>query len=259
MIAPLPNRAAARLLPIVLLLFPAAVFAQDAAPVVLDKVVAVVNKHVILSSDLDDEIRLSVIDATHLGEGELSRQHALDELISRTLVEQQIGEEDAEATHADPSEVKARVDELRHELPACVHSQCATDAGWKAFLSAHGLTEERVEAYVRYRLEILQFIERRFRPGIRISPEEIESYYRSKLTPQYAAGEAIPPLNQVAPRIEEILLEQQVNVLFDQWLDNLRKQGDIEIVDPDLQQAAVPAPSGADGQPSTSAPAEAAR
>ena len=54
------------------------------------------------------------------------------------------------------------------------------------------------------------------------------------LLPQYAAGEAIPPLDKVAPRIEEILLEQQVNVLFDDWLNNLRKQGDVEVLDPAL-------------------------
>ena len=36
----------------------------------------------------------------------------------------------------------------------------------------------------------------------------------------------------MAPRIEEILLEQQVNVMFGTWLDNLRKQGDVEVLDP---------------------------
>ena len=47
--------------------------------------------------------------------------------------------------------------------------------------------------------------------------------------------EAIPPLDQVSPRIEEILLERQVNVLFDDWLKNLRKQGDVEVLDPALE------------------------
>jgi hypothetical protein len=39
----------------------------------------------------------------------------------------------------------------------------------------------------------------------------------------------------VAPRIEEILLQKQVNALFDDWLRNLRKQGDIEVLDPELE------------------------
>jgi peptidyl-prolyl cis-trans isomerase SurA len=216
------------------LLVASGVFAQDATPVLLDKVVAVVNKHVILASDLDDEIRLSILDATQLGQGQPTRERALEQLISRTLVEQQIGDEDTEASQPTAEDIKARVNDLRRELPACVNSRCDTEAGWKTFLDAHGLTEESVEAYLRYRLTILQFIERRFRPGIRIPQDQVEAYYNVTLIPQYAAGEPVPPLDKVAPRIEEILLEQQVNVLFDQWLDNLRRQGDVEVVDQTL-------------------------
>lgn len=220
---------------LLLLLTAPAVAAQTPAPVVLDKVVAVVNKHVILASDLDDEIRLSVLDATAVGQGALTRQHALEELISRSLVEQQIREGDAQAAEPAPAEVDARVTDLRSQLPACVHRNCASDAGWKKFLEENGLSAERVQGYVRYRMEILSFIEQRFRPGIHISRGEIETYYRDTLRPQFHPGEAIPSLDAVAPRIEEILLEQQVNVLFDQWLTNLRGQGDVEILDPALE------------------------
>jgi hypothetical protein len=94
-----------------------------------------------------------------------------------------------------------------------------------------------VETYLRYRLEILRFIEQRFRQGIEISQPEIAAYYNNTLLPQYAPGEPIPKLEQVAPRIEEILLEQRVSALFDDWLANLRKQGDVEILDPALETA----------------------
>ena len=120
-------------------------------------------------------------------------------------------------------------------MPACVHLNCGSEEGWKAFLSAHELTPERVQSYLRYRIQILRFIEERFRQGIRITPDEIESYYRETLLPQYAAGDAIPTLEAVAPRIEEILLQRQVNALFDDWLGNLRKQGDVEVLDPALE------------------------
>ena len=204
---------------------------------VLDSVVAIVNKQVILSSDLDEEMRLSVLDQASAGEGALTRKRALEELIARTLIQQQIRQEDEPAAEPTEAEVNARLAEMRKEIPACVHRNCATEAGWKAFLSAHGLTQKRVESYLRYRIEILRFIEQRFRQGIRITPQEIEAYYRNTLLPQYTAGEAIPALEQVAPRIEEILLQQQVNVLFDDWLTNLRKQGDVEVLDPALENA----------------------
>jgi peptidyl-prolyl cis-trans isomerase SurA len=210
---------------------------QAAAPEVLDKAVAVVNNHAILSSDLDEEIRLSVLDPGRGGEGVLTRKRALEQLISRTLIQQQIRQEDAQAAEPSQSEVDARLVQIRKELPTCVRQNCATDAGWKVFLAVHDLTQERVEAYLRYRLEILRFIEMRFRQGIQISQQEIETYYHNILLPQYAAGEAVPSLDGVATRIQEILLQQQVNVLFDDWLKNLRQQGDVEVLDPDLETA----------------------
>jgi len=69
----------------------------------------------------------------------------------------------------------------------------------EGFMAAHGLTPERVESYLRYRVQILRFIELRFRQGIQISPQEVESYYRETLLPQYAPGVAVPDLDKVAP------------------------------------------------------------
>jgi peptidyl-prolyl cis-trans isomerase SurA len=210
---------------------------DSASPVVLDRVVAVVNNHAILLSDVEDEIRLSVLDAERGGQGELTPQRALEQLISRALIEQQIREEDLQAIEPSQQEVNARLEEIRKQLPACVRQDCASDAGWRAFLKSHDLSPQRAEAYIRYRLEILRFIEQRFRQGIQIPQQQIESYYHDVLVPQYAPGEAVPPLDQVASRIQEILLEQQVNVLFDNWLNNLRQQGDVEVLDPKLASA----------------------
>jgi hypothetical protein len=217
---------------------------QPAKAVVLDHVVAVVNNQAILVSDVDDEIRLAVLDPAQAGMGVLTPQRALEQLISRALIQQQIRQEDTQATEPTQAEIDARLSQIRKQVPACVHFNCASDAGWKAFLAAHELTSERVHSYLRFRIQILRFIEERFRQGIRITPEEIASYYKETLQPQYAAGEAVPILEEVSPRIQEILLQQQVNVLFDGWLTNLRKQGDVEVLDPSLE--APQAPSGAD-------------
>ncbi|SPE17349.1 SurA domain protein [Candidatus Sulfotelmatomonas gaucii] len=208
-----------------------------ASPVVLDRVVAVVNNRAILFSDVEDEIRLSILDPVRGGQGPLTEQHALEELISRALIEQQIRQEDLQAIEPSQQDVNTRLEDLRKQLPACIRQNCASDAGWAVFLASHGLTVERVEAYARYRVEILRFIEQRFRQGIQISQQQIEDYYHNTLLPQYAPGEAVPSLEQVASRIQEILLQQQVNVLFDNWLDNLRQQGDVEVLDPKLAPA----------------------
>ena len=222
--------------------------AQAAAPVVLDSIVAVVNRQVILASDIQDDIELSVLDPARDGHGPPTPQLALEQLISRALIQQQIRQEDLRFIEPSQAEVNARIEELRKVLPACVRAHCSTDAGWKAFLAAHDLTQPRVEAYLRNRMEILRFIEERFRQGIQIRQEEIRNYYYKTLLPQYPADQAVPPLGKVSSRIQEILLERQVNALFYNWLGNLRKQGDIEILDPALESPQTQARQGGGSQ-----------
>lgn len=205
-------------------------------PVLLDRVVAVVNNRAILASDLRTEMRMAVLTPQDSPRPSVDTAYdALERLISRTLIIQQIRDDEALSTRPTTDEVAARITELRKELPACVQMHCSTDDGWKAFLQEHDLTERQVEFYLRSRLELLRFIELRFRQGIQISHDEVESYYINLLVPQYLPGQKVPTLEQVAPRIEEILLQQKVNALFSDWLDNLRKQGEIEVLDSSLE------------------------
>ncbi|MGB6973401.1 MAG: peptidylprolyl isomerase [Terracidiphilus sp.] len=216
---------------------------EASAPVVLDRVVAVVNNQAILESDLDEEMRLSVLEPNLPGRGRETSESALRRLISRALIRQQIREEDAQTAEPTAKQVNDRIAELRRQLPACLRANCATNAGWQVFLAAHGLTEDAVRNYLQNRLEVLNFIELRFRQGIQISPQEIADYYQDTLLPQYLVGEPTPPLDKVAPRIEEILLQQKVNALFSGWLDNLRQQGEVEVLVPALEAAARPSTS----------------
>jgi peptidyl-prolyl cis-trans isomerase SurA len=217
---------------------------QADAPVVLDQVVAVVNNHAILSSDVDAAMRLSVLEPAEGANAKPDRKSALDELISRELIEEQMTPEEKNAAEPTAGTFNERLTQLRQDLPACARYHCATNQGWDGFLAAKGLTEDEAQKYLRLRLSLLSFIENRFRQGIRISQEEIEDYYRNTLVPQYGAGQEAPPLAEVSPRIEEILLQQQVDQLFSAWLDNLRKQGDVEILDPTLAPESQTAGSG---------------
>lgn len=218
---------------------PGCSFAQSpqAEQVVLDRVVAVVNNETILASDLENEIHLSVLEPGARAGTQETQLDALQRLISRALIEQQMNEEGAPVNSVNAAEMTDREQMLRRDLPECVRFKCETASGWNDFLRSHDLTQDEVNDYLRNRLAILHFIELRFRQGIRISHEEVETYYRDLLVPQYGLGETPPPVEQVAPRIQEILLQQRVNALFSDWLENLRKQGQIEILDPKLGSA----------------------
>jgi hypothetical protein len=210
--------------------------------------VAVVNNRAILASDVHEEMLLSVLEPRGADSATEAPQAALERIISRTLIRQQIREEDAKSVIPTEEEVQTRLSQIRKLLPICVRENCSTDAGWQAFLENHGLTQARVESYLRGRMEILSFIEQRFKQGLSIPQQDVETYYHKTLVPQYQTGQAVPPLDEVAPRIEEILLQRQVNAMFGSWLDSLRKQGDVEVLDPALESPKDSAQGGAASQ-----------
>jgi len=53
------------------------------------------------------------------------------------------------------------------------------------------------------------------------------------MLPLYAAQHvAPPPLDSVSQRIQEVLLQQQVSNLLDDWLKSLRAQGSVVVLHP---------------------------
>ena len=82
-------------------------------------------------------------------------------------------------------------------------------------------------------MEVLAFIEQRFRMGVKISAAQIKDYYDHELRAQYAAQHASPPpLATISNRIQQVLLERQVSGLLDDWLNSLRAQGTVVVLHP---------------------------
>jgi peptidyl-prolyl cis-trans isomerase SurA len=214
---------------VLLLLAMITTLAQAQEPVVLDHVVAVINGSVILESDVQEEMRLAVLQPFS-EPGRNTPKRALQRLIDRDLILQQMRTAE-ELTPPSPEEVLQRVNELRSLIPECTQYHCETDAGWQAFLNAKGLTQKEVEAHWKQRMMILAFIQSRFGSGVRITPAEIADYYHKVLVPQLQ-GKTPPPLQAVSSRIEEILLQQRVSSLLLEWLQSLKSEGSVSILDP---------------------------
>ncbi len=120
---------------------------------------------------------------------------------------------------------------LRKDIPACQAYHCETEEGWKKFVAAQGFTMEELIRRWRERMELLRFIEIRFRAGIHISDDEIREYYEKTLLRQYASQKAVPPkLETISNRIQEILLQQRVSDLLVEWLKSLRAQGTVQAI-----------------------------
>lgn len=205
--------------------------ASAAQPVDVDHVVAIIGSNVILQSDVEQEMHLSALEPLQVLPGQNTPDAALRRLVDRTLILEQMKQQQQTTTTAAPDVQKA-IEQLRKEIPACTRYLCETDQGWDAFLNAHALTPELVEERWSQRMAMLHFIDLRFRSGIRISQDQIASYYHDTLVPALEkAHQPVPSLPTVATRIQEILLQQQVSGLFQDWLSSLRDQGNVRIVD----------------------------
>jgi hypothetical protein len=201
----------------------------------LDGVVAIVNGDLILESDLDAEQRMTAFQP-YRDQGAVTREQLIDRLIDRDLILQQL---QMQATpEISGAAVDAELAALRKSIPECVADQCETDAGWERFVAEQGFTLEELRDRWRQRMEVLRFIEQRFRMGIRIAQPEIDEYYQKTLAPGYEKqGVAPPPEASVADRIQEILLQQQVNSLLDEWLKALRAQGSVRVLGPESPES----------------------
>ena len=197
----------------------------------VDRVVAIVNGDLILDSDVDQERRFAALLPYGEAGGEYSRDTAIQRLINRDLILQQIKLQPG----YDVSEAAAAKDleSLRKSIPACKQFQCETTAGWERFLATEGFTGASLTSLWQQRMEVLAFIEQRFRMGIKISPAQIQNYYNTQLRKHYAAQHATPPaLKTISSRIQEVLLQQQVSSLLADWLKSLRAEGSVAVLHP---------------------------
>jgi peptidyl-prolyl cis-trans isomerase SurA len=199
---------------------------------VLDRVVAVVNGDLILESDVDEERRFEEIQPYRTTDENHSRELTVRRLIDRALILQQ-AEMEPEDTAVTDSELNTQLATLRKDIPECKQDHCETDAGWQKYIGDHGFTVEEFRQRWRQRMQLLKFIEVRFRNGIRIEDDQVKTYYEKTMLPEYAERHVAPPkLETIAPRIEEVLLQQQVGNLLRDWLKSLRAQGRVRIMTP---------------------------
>jgi peptidyl-prolyl cis-trans isomerase SurA len=197
----------------------------------LDHVVAIAGASVILQSDVDQEMHLSALEPLQILPGQNTHASALRRIIDRTLILEQMREQQQPIDTPLP-EVQKAVADLRKTIPACEQNKCGTEEKWDYFLRTHDLNPELVEERWSQRMAILRFIDLRFRSGIRVAPDQISAYYEKTLVPALQKNhETAPPLADVSTRIQEILLQQQVSGLFQDWLGSLHDQGNIRIVD----------------------------
>ncbi|HUQ49284.1 MAG TPA: hypothetical protein VM056_01085 [Terriglobales bacterium] len=207
------------------------------AQVTIDRVVAIVNKQVITQSDWDEQERFEALVNGRPPEALDYSIASLDRLIDQVLMREQI--DYVRFARITPEQVTAQVLSFRKQIPSA-----EDDQQWMNILRSYALTPDEFERRVGIQMDVLHFIDMRFRPNVRVESEQIENYYRQSLVPQMmkagTSAEALPPLKEVEARIRSILSEQRLNEMLHMWLASLRTQGRVKKL---VQDAKNPPPS----------------
>jgi hypothetical protein len=190
---------------------------------VIDGIVATVNRQPLLRSDWDEAVCFEAFMQQRplTAVTKSDRVLALQRLIDRQLLKAQMGNAD----YMEPSndELLQDLAKLRAQLP-----NGNDDQSWRKLLATYGLNEELVKQHLRNEFQVMNFVEVRLRPNVHVQPEDVEAYYHNQLLPDLQKnGGQVVPLDQVEPRIRELLTQQRMDELLDAWMHNLRQQAEI--------------------------------
>ena len=220
----------AKLVYILALLAPMA-YAGD----LLDRIVATVNQKPILASDLDDAAHFEALQRGTLpGAMEINRRAVLNRVIERELICQQMPDTFEPTQEA----IENHIREIRTQFPTA-----KSDVAWSDLLASFGFDDSSLRDDVRLQLKVVHFLDVRLRPTVRVESEEVSDYYSKTLVPRLkAAGATAEPMDKLKDKIQEVLLQQKMTEVFDAWVANLKSQGSIRVLDPELSTPTSAAP-----------------
>ena len=194
----------------------------------IDGVVATVNRKPVLRSQWDEAVRFEAfMHQKRLADvSEQERFAALKRLIDRELLDAQMGDE--KALRPSENEINDDLAKLREKF-----SVGNNDENWQALINSYGLTQASVAAHLKDEVQVMNFIDVQLRPNVRVQDADVQAYYQAKLVPDLKQNGAHQvPLDEVAPKIRELLVQQHMDEMLDAWLHNLRQQSHIQTLVP---------------------------
>jgi len=196
----------------------AAPAAKEAAPILKDRIVAVVDEDPILGSDIERDAALGLV-ARNPGESETAyRRRILGLLIEQRLRFHEIDRFGFVQVPVD--QVEQNLSEIRARFP--------DPAAFQRRLKELGMSENSLRQLVTRQLMVLTYVDERLGPRVFVSLDDVRAYYRDTLTPALAkAHQPVPPVDDVREKIRLILREQRLNQEIERWTDELRAKANV--------------------------------
>jgi hypothetical protein len=172
---------------------------------VIDKVVAVVDGHIITASDMRQERDILM----RLNEKQVDDDKALvQQLIDNYLIEAGI---------ADFPGIEVTDEEVTEQFQKSV--------------AGEGAPSQPLREAVRLRLRMQKYFEMRFGQFIQASDEDVNKYYNAVFVPeaQKRGLNPIPPLTQVSDLIRNNVIQESLHHEITIWLEAIRRRSNIEV------------------------------
>ena len=188
-----------------------------AAPVEVERVLALVNGVPVLRSDVE-LAQIAQLVPQEAGESDSEHRRAVVE----ALVALELRWQDLQAAGVVQ---RLEVDEARAWQG--VVERAGGGEAVAARLAAAGLGEPLLRELVRRAAVIEAYVAGRFAPFVRPTAEEVEQIYREELLPSLPAGTPLPDLKSIRGQLETLLRERKLVAEVDRWTSDLESRGEV--------------------------------
>jgi hypothetical protein len=202
--------------------------AVAASAAIIDQLAVTVGNQAITQSQITNDLQLAaLLNGTPLDNSLSARRDAASRLIEQALIRREMSFGSYPAIpEADVDEALAGVEKARGGAAAIERE-----------LTSYDLTLQDLREYLKWQLELLRFIDLRFRPAVQVTNEDIEKYYQENFAGA-EPGKAAPELADVRSQIEHKLSGQRVDEQLDRWILQTRKHTTIRFQDAELEAPA---------------------
>lgn len=189
---------------------------------IIDQTAVTVDRQVITTSGVEEQIRISAfLDTVPVDLSAANRRRMAERLIEQALIRREM----RISRYPMPSNADADswIARLRRQRPS-----------FEAQLRTYGLTQSILHRNLLLQLAALRFIDLRFRPGAAVTEGEVELYYRETFIPGWRerkSHSSPPELDDARDEIETTLVQQRIDQALDTWLREARTQARIEFFD----------------------------
>jgi hypothetical protein len=189
--------------------------------VVIDRIGVIVGNHVIKSSDIERDLRLTdFLNHEPLSLSSDARRKAAERLIDQQIIRNEIW------TGGYARATDAEADALRKQIERDRFAGSATRA--RAELARYGLDEDQLKAQLLWQLTVLRFIEQKFQPAVSVSDEDLRAYYKEHFAELRRRHPKDSSFSAVQDEIRASVEGDKVNQGFETWLAQARQRNRIE-------------------------------